>query len=105
MTLTSPPQDSGTQPAPHYCTSTRNPDGTAQGCPSWPGCLFPTPPPVEPAARVLIAAEVAPDPGWPEPDDEDEVPGIAVTLMSLLGIVVGLALALAVLVLLLPTLL
>lgn len=39
--ITPPPPDSGTQPAPHYCTSSRRPDGITQGCPSWPGCLFP----------------------------------------------------------------
>lgn len=100
--MTATPTDSGTQPAPHFCT--RNPDAAdgERGCPDWPICLFPTlpPPPVEPAARIIVPID-----DDPEPDDEDEIPALAVTLAGLLGIAVGLALALAVIVLLLPVLL
>jgi hypothetical protein len=46
MTAITPPHpDSGTQPAPHYCSASRRPDGTAQGCPEWPMCVFPSPQP------------------------------------------------------------
>lgn len=87
MTTVTPPPlppDSGTQPAPHYCEHPAD-ALAATGCPRWPSC-----------------ATLDDD---PEPDDEDEIPGLAVLLASLLGVIVGLALALAVIVLLLPVLL
>jgi hypothetical protein len=110
MTTVTPPPlppDSGTQPSPHYCTYrlVDKPDGE-RGCPDWPICLFPAlpPPPIEPAARALTLADWA-DENDEEPDDEDEFPAFAVTLASLLGIAVGLAIALGIVVLLLPVLL
>lgn len=32
--------DSGTPPAPHYCTAPPDPCDGRQGCPVWPACLF-----------------------------------------------------------------
>jgi hypothetical protein len=45
------PIDSGTQPAPHYCTQRLTDDGTIAGCPDWPECLFPQ------SRERVIAAE------------------------------------------------
>lgn len=43
--------DTGT---PHYCTSRARPDGSVQGCPLWPECLFP-----QSAERVATAVDDA----------------------------------------------
>lgn len=97
-----PPPDSGTQPAPHYCMSTSGPDGRLRGCADWPGCLFPLPP--LPAGRVIVLTKPTPDifDDEPEPDDEDEIPGIAQNLAVLLGGVVALMLLLVAVVVLVP---
>jgi hypothetical protein len=95
-----PPPDSGTQPAPHYCTVGAVPGGGRTGCPDWPLCIFPMRP--LPAGRTLTLTKPVPaaladldddddddDDDEPEPDDDDEVPGIAVTLAAVLGYFVG----------------
>ncbi|MET0426688.1 MAG: hypothetical protein ABW046_22665 [Actinoplanes sp.] len=61
--------DTGTQPEPHYCSRTPRSDGTAAGCPSWPGCLFPgwhddNPKPEPQPTGIVSKPIVNPSPTW-----------------------------------------
>lgn len=71
MTQPAPPNDTGTQPTPHYCAHPVD-ALAATGCPRWPAC-----------ATLDVRPAIEPD---VEPD-EDDIPGIAVLLVTLLGYV------------------
>lgn len=73
--------DAGRPPTPHYCAHPVDALAAA-GCPRWPACATLADPDEEP--------------------DEDETPGLAVSLAFLLGLVVAIALIVACVVVLLP---
>jgi hypothetical protein len=95
--MTTPP-DSATQPSPHYCT---HPGDTlsAAGCPRWPVCAQLD----APAARAFDALlQHMERTAEPEPDDEDEIPGIGRSLAALAGFAAGCVIFLVVCAILLP---
>lgn len=88
------------EPDPHYCDHPPGGD-PGRGCPNWPGCFSVAASPITPRGSVYrasttpVALTAALEATADEPD-EDDTPGIAVLLASLLGVIAGGALALVI---------